>query len=250
MHHVIAGPDTQSREATARPGGGCYGGEVGCGNVSMQQSRLKPGQGQRRDEAAVIAALKAGDESAFRRVVAAHQASLLAFARTFLRDASAAEEAVQETWLALIAGIARFEERSALKSWLFAVLANIARSKARRDGRTISFTDAGYNEPGIDADRFAGDGSWLSPPGQWSEINPERILAGRQLLAHALAELEKLPPSQRAVVTLRDLEGLSAEEVCSILELSDGNQRILLHRGRTRIRAAIDRLLSGDPNAI
>ena len=215
----------------------------------MQQSRQKPGPGQRRQEASLIAALKAGDENAFRRVVAAHQASLLAFARTFLRDASAAEEAVQETWLAMIAGIARFEERSALKSWLFAVLANIARSKARRDGRTISFTDAGFNEPGVDADRFSGDGSWLSPPDKWSEINPERILAGRQLLAHALDALERLPPSQRAVVTLRDLEGLSAEEACSILELSEGNQRILLHRGRTRIRAAIEALLAGGPAA-
>jgi len=215
----------------------------------MQQSRQKPGPGQRRQEASLIAALKAGDENAFRRVVAAHQASLLAFARTFLRDASAAEEAVQETWLALIAGIARFEERSALKSWLFAVLANIARSKARRDGRTISFTDAGFHEPGVDADRFSGDGSWLSPPDKWSEINPERILAGRQLLAHALDALERLPPSQRAVVTLRDLEGLSAEEACSILELSEGNQRILLHRGRTRIRAAIEALLAGGPAA-
>ncbi len=215
----------------------------------MQQSRQKPGPGQRRHEASLIAALKAGDKNAFRRVVAAHQASLLAFARTFLRDASAAEEAVQETWLALIAGIARFEERSALKSWLFAVLANIARSKARRDGRTISFTDAGFHEPGVDADRFSGDGSWLSPPDKWSEINPERILAGRQLLAHALDALERLPPSQRAVVTLRDLEGLSAEEACSILELSEGNQRILLHRGRTRIRAAIEALLAGGPAA-
>lgn len=147
--------------------------------------------------------------------------------------------------MALISGIDRFEERSTLKSWLFSVLANIARTKAKRNGRTISFTDAGYNEPGVDADRFSGDGSWLSPPDKWSEINPERILGDRQLLDHALDEVEKLPPGQRAVVTLRDLEGLSSEETCTILELSEGNQRILLHRGRTRIRATIDKLLGG-----
>lgn len=205
--------------------------------------------GGRRDESALIVALKRGDEAAFREVFRTHQSSLLAFSRTFLRDASAAEEAVQETWLALISGIDRFEGRSALKSWLFSVLANIARTKARRNGRTISFTDAGYNEPGVDADRFSGDGSWLSPPGTWSEINPERILGDRQLLEHALAELERLPPSQRAVVSLRDVEGLSSEETCAILELSEGNQRILLHRGRTRIRAAIDRLLTEGLNA-
>jgi len=207
------------------------------------------GFGARRDECALVAALKRGDEAAFREVFRTHQPSLLAFSRTFLRDASAAEEAVQETWLAMISGIGRFEGRSTLKSWLFSVLANIARTKARRNGRTISFTDAGYNEPGVDADRFSGDGSWLSPPGQWSEINPERILGDRQLLDHAFAELERLPPSQRAVVTLRDIEGLSSEETCAILELSEGNQRILLHRGRTRIRAAIDSLLAEGLNA-
>lgn len=206
---------------------------------------MVPGFRDRRDERPLVAALKRGDEAAFRELYRKHQSSLLAFARTFLRDAASAEEAVQETWLALITGIDRFEARSSLKSWLFSVLANIARTKARRNGRTISFTDAGYNEPGVDADRFSGDGSWLSPPSKWSEINPERILGDRQLLDHALSELEKLPPSQRAVVTLRDLEGLSSEETCAILELSEGNQRILLHRGRTRIRAAIDRLLTG-----
>jgi RNA polymerase sigma-70 factor (ECF subfamily) len=207
------------------------------------------GFGARRDECALVAALKRGDEAAFREVFRAHQPSLLAFSRTFLRDASAAEEAVQETWLAMISGIGRFEGRSTLKSWLFSVLANIARTKARRNGRTISFTDAGYNEPGVDADRFSGDGSWLSPPGQWSEINPERILGDRQLLYSAFAELDRLPPSQRAVVTRRDIEGLSSEETCAILELSEGNQRILLHRGRTRIRAAIDSLLAEGLNA-
>jgi len=207
------------------------------------------GFGARRDECALVAALKRGDEAAFREVFRTHQPSLLAFSRTFLRDASAAEEAVQETWLAMISGIGRFEGRSTLKSWLFSVVANIARTKARRNGRTISFTDAGYNEAGVDADRFSGDGSWLSPPGQWSEINPERILGDRQLLYIAFAELERLPPSQRAVVTLRDIEGLSSEETCAILELSEGNQRILLHRGRTRIRAAIDSLLAEGLNA-
>lgn len=201
------------------------------------------GTGSRRDERALIAALKRGDEAAFRQLVAAQQKSMLAFARTFLRDPAAAEEAVQDTWLALISGIAKFEGRSSLKSWTFAVLANIARTKAKRNGRMVSFTDMGYNDPAVDPDRFSGDGSWLSPPGQWSEINPERIVGGRQLLAHALAVLETLPPNQRAVVTLRDIEGLTPEETCSILEVTEANHRILLHRGRSRIRAALEALL-------
>ena len=199
--------------------------------------------GSGRDERALIQALKRGDEQAFRRLVAEQQKSMLAFARTFLRDPAAAEEAVQDTWLALISGIARFEERSSLKSWTFAVLANIARAKAKRNGRSVSFSDMGYNDPAVDPDRFSGDGSWLSPPGRWSEINPERIVGGKQLLAHAIAVLETLPPNQRAVVTLRDLEGLSPEETCAILEVSEANHRILLHRGRARIRAALEALM-------
>jgi RNA polymerase sigma-70 factor (ECF subfamily) len=196
------------------------------------------------DERALIAALKRGDEQAFAFLVMRQQASMLAFARSFLRNPAAAEEAVQDTWLALITGIDMFEERASLKTWSFSVLANIARTKARREGRTISFTDMGYNEPGVDADKFSGDGTWLSPPGQWSEINPERIVAGRQMLAHAMAALDGLPDNQRAVVTLRDIEGLSAEDACSILGVSDANQRILLHRGRARIRASLDQILN------
>ncbi|HEV7344755.1 MAG TPA: RNA polymerase sigma factor [Devosia sp.] len=201
------------------------------------------GAGSRREELALIRALKRGDEKAFRQLVAEQHKSMLAFSRAFLRNPAAAEEAVQETWLAVISGIGRFEERSSLKSWTFAVLANIARTKATRDGRSISFTDLGYGDAAVDPDRFAGDGSWLSPPGRWSEINPERIVGARQLLAHAMAVLETLPPNQRAVVTLRDLEGLSSKETCAILEVSEANQRILLHRGRSRIRAVVEELM-------
>lgn len=204
---------------------------------------LVGGTSSRRDERALIAALKRGDEAAFRQLFAEQQKSMLAFARTFLRDPAAVEEAVQDTWLALISGISKFEERSSLKSWTFAVLANIARTKAKRNGRTVSFTEMGYNDPAVDPDRFSGDGSWLSPPGRWSEINPERIVGGRQMLAHALSVLETLPPNQRAVVTLRDIEGLSPEETCSILNVSEANHRILLHRGRSRIRGALETLL-------
>lgn len=202
------------------------------------------GQKGSTSERTLIDALKRGDEAAFRQLFASLQPSMLAFARSFLRDRTLAEEAVQDTWLALIAGIGQFEGRASLKTWSFSVLANIARSKARREGRTVSFTAMGCNEPGVDADRFSGDGSWLSPPGQWSGINPERIVGGRQMLAHAMAAVESLPDNQRAVVTLRDIEGLGAAETCAILDLSDANQRILLHRGRTRVRAALEQVLS------
>ncbi|WDR06299.1 RNA polymerase sigma factor [Devosia rhodophyticola] len=191
----------------------------------------------------LVVGLKKGDEAAFRQIFARENAALLAFARNFVRESAAAEEAVQDTWVAVIGGIGRFEGRSTLRSWIFSVLANIARTKAKRDGRVLSFSDMGYNDPAVDPDRFSGDGTWLSPPGRWSEINPERILGGRQLLAHAMAVLEQLPPNQRAVVQLRDLEGLSAPDACEILGITESNQRILLHRGRSRIRAAIEVLM-------
>jgi RNA polymerase sigma-70 factor, ECF subfamily len=212
------------------------------------EERMTSGKATSQEsEHALLAGLKRGDENAFRQLVAAHQKSMLSFARTFLRDPGAAEEAVQDTWLALISGISEFEGRSSLKSWIFAILANVARTKARKNGRTVTFTDMGYNDPAVDTDRFSGDGTWLSPPGQWYAITPERILGGKQLLIHVLAILETLPPAQRAVVTLRDLEGLAPEEACSILEITEANQRILLHRGRSRVRLELERLLA-DPS--
>ncbi|WDR02852.1 RNA polymerase sigma factor [Devosia algicola] len=206
--------------------------------------RHKP-NAEMSDELLVVA-LKKGDEAAFRQIFARENAALLAFARNFVRESAAAEEAVQDTWVAVIGGIGRFEGRSTLRSWIFSVLANIARTKAKRDGRILSFSDMGFNDPAVDPDRFSGDGTWLSPPGRWSEINPERIVGGRQLFAHAMVVMEELPPNQRAVVQLRDIEGLSAPDACDILGITEANQRILLHRGRSKIRAAIEVLMDPD----
>jgi len=190
--------------------------------------------------------LRRGDEATFRSLVRKHHASMVSFARSFLRDRSAAEEAVQDSWMAVISGIGSFEGRSSLKSWIFAIVANKARTKAKRDGRMVPFSAFGSaDEPAVDAERFTPEGSWASPPGSWSDINPERIVAGRQLLAHVMAILETLPAAQRTVVKLRDIEGLSAPEVCDVLEISEANQRILLHRGRSRVRQGIENLMAG-----
>jgi RNA polymerase sigma-70 factor (ECF subfamily) len=171
---------------------------------------------------------------------------MVSFARSFLRDRSAAEEAVQDSWIAIMSGIASFEGRSSLKSWIFAIVANKARTKAKRDGRMVPFADfGGPDEPAVSAERFTAEGSWQSPPASWSDISPERIVAGRQLLAHVMAIVETLPAAQRTVVTLRDIEGLDAPDVCAMLEISEANQRILLHRGRSRVRQAIEDLLAG-----
>jgi RNA polymerase sigma-70 factor (ECF subfamily) len=203
------------------------------------------------DGEALLERLRRGDETAFRLLVRQHHTSMVSFASGFLRDRSAAEEAVQDSWIAVLSGIGAFEGRSSLKSWMFAIVANKARTKARRDGRMVPFADFGAaDEPAVDAERFTPEGSWDSPPASWSDINPERIVAGRQLLAHVMAILETLPAAQRTVVRLRDLEGLSAPDVCEVLQISEANQRILLHRGRSRVRQGIDSLLADDKSPV
>ena len=183
-------------------------------------------------EADLVDRLRAGDEAAFATVVRAHHASLCRLARTFVGSGAIAEEVVQDTWLAVVRGVDRFEGRSSLRTWLFQILVYRARRTATRERRTDSGLDP-------DADRFDGTGAWSTPPVPWSEQVDDRLAAER-LAALARDLLETLPASQRQVVTLRDVEGLGAGEVADLLGLSDGNQRVLLHRGRARLRAEIE----------
>jgi RNA polymerase sigma-70 factor, ECF subfamily len=184
------------------------------------------------DEGALIERLRAGDEDAFATVVGLHHGALCRLARTFVGSAAIAEEVVQETWLAVVRGVDRFEGRSSLRTWLFHILVNRARTTATRERRA----DSGV-EP--DADRFDGRGVWSSPPVPWADQVDNR-LAAEQAAALALDLIETLPDAQRQVVVLRDVEGLSATEVVELLGVSDGNQRVLLHRGRARLRAGLE----------
>jgi RNA polymerase sigma-70 factor, ECF subfamily len=184
------------------------------------------------DEGALIERLRAGDEDAFATVVRLHHGALCRLARSFVGSAAIAEEVVQETWLAVVRGVDRFEGRSSLRTWLFHILVNRARTTATRERRA----DSGV-EP--DADRFDGTGVWSSPPVPWADQVDNR-LAAEQTAALARDLIETLPDAQRQVVVLRDVEGLSATEVVQLLGLSDGNQRVLLHRGRARLRAGLE----------
>jgi RNA polymerase sigma-70 factor (ECF subfamily) len=203
----------------------------------------------RQDDARFVAALRQGDEAAFARLVESYHASLLRLARLYVTDA-AAEDVVQETWLGLLRGLDRFEGRAALKTWLFRILVNRARTRAARDGRTVPFStlvdlETETVEPAVDPARFrsADDprwpGHWLLPPAA-DDLPEHRLLAG-ELTERVRAAVVALPPAQREVVTLRDIQGLSGDEVCRLLDLSDGNQRVLLHRGRSKVRAALER---------
>jgi RNA polymerase sigma-70 factor (ECF subfamily) len=205
------------------------------------EAGLKSDQAEQTDDA-LVERLLAGDESAFSEVATHLQSSLLRLARTFVADHGAAEEVVQETWLGVVKGLRSFERRSSLKTWIFRILVNRARTRGARDGRTMHFSalnPAGESGSAIE-DRFSADGRWAPPPSLWTERNPEDVLLRAEtadILQHAI---DGLPPIQRAVLTLRDIDGLEAREVCNMLAITETNQRVLLHRARTRVRAALE----------
>lgn len=190
-------------------------------------------------DAGLLAGLPAGDEAAFTALVGRYQLRLVGLATTFVGRRDLAEDVVQETWLAVLKGMDRFEGRAALRTWLFQICANRARTAAVREQRVDPVADLDGEPP---PDPFAVDGSWLTPPRRWAGRQADDADDSR-LVAAVRAAIEDLPPRQRRVVTLRDVDGLSAEEVCAVLSISDANQRVLLHRGRAHVRAAIDRVL-------
>ncbi len=204
------------------------------------------------DDVAVVAALQRGDEAVFAELVTAYSSSLLRLAQDFVRTRSVAEEVVQETWLAVLNGIDRFEGRSSLKTWVFRILVNTAKTRGVREARTVPFSalvEEG-NERAVPEERFRGaddewPGHWASPPRSLDTVPEERLLA-RETRGRIAEALATLPESQRVVVTLRDVAGWDADEVCEALDLSEGNQRVLLHRGRAKLRAALERYLEED----
>jgi RNA polymerase sigma-70 factor (ECF subfamily) len=184
-------------------------------------------------EADLVERLRAGDEAAFVDVVNAHHASLVRIAMSFVGSRAVAEETVQDTWLAVVKGIDRFEGRSSLRTWLIGIVVNRAKTAGARERRTVPF-DAATPPPELERS-FGSDGQWTRPPQPWTDDIEERIVA-QQIVARLGGFLDDLPPMQRAVVTMRDVEGLPAAEVCRLLGLSEANQRVQLHRGRTRLR--------------
>jgi RNA polymerase sigma-70 factor, ECF subfamily len=200
-------------------------------------------------EAQLLEALRAGDEAAFAQLVREYQPSLVRVARIYVSTQAAAEEVAAETWLAVLKGLDRFEGRSSLKTWIFRILTNIAKTRAQRDGRTLPFSslqDPGrVPEAAVDADRFL-DSEHPRWPGHWAvrpEPWPEDALVAAETQALVAEAIEALPPAQRAVISLRDVEGWSSEEVRNALELSETNQRVLLHRARSKVRRALEAYL-------
>jgi RNA polymerase sigma-70 factor, ECF subfamily len=197
------------------------------------------------DEAELVQAIRDGDERAFAELVDRYHASLVRVAAGYVRDPAVAEEVAQDTWLAVLKGIDRFERRSSLKTWIFRILANQAKTRAERERRTVPFsalTDAegDPDAPAVDPERFDSvTGMWSQPPGRWPDEPEGELLRGeaRRLI---LETIDMLPDGQRAVITLRDVEGFDSADACNVLGISEVNQRVLLHRARSRVRQALE----------
>lgn len=204
----------------------------------------------------LVAALRQGDEQAFTQLVTALHGPLLRVALMYVANRAVAEDVIQQTWLGVLQGLDRFEGRSALRTWIFRILVNIAKTRGKAESRSVPFsalaeTEVAEDEPAVPPERFLLDerdparGYWASTPRDWSTLPEERLLSteARATIAQAIATL---PPAQREVITLRDVEGCSAEEVCEALAISAGNQRVLLHRARAKVRRALERYLDAE----
>jgi RNA polymerase sigma-70 factor (ECF subfamily) len=203
------------------------------------------------DERALVTALRAGDEAAFAALVDRYSASMIRVAQGYCRSRAVAEEVVQEAWLGVLKGLDRFEGRAALKTWIFRILVNTAKTRGEREARTVPFSSLRDDEggPSVDPARFMDasqtwGGHWATPPERW-DASPEGVLLGAETRAVIDEAIQGLPPTQQQVITFRDIEGWSSEEVCNVLGLSETNQRVLLHRARSKVRAALEDYMAG-----
>jgi len=196
------------------------------------------------EDALLVEGLRAGDEAAFAAVMRMYGRGMLRVAEMYVSSRAIAEDVVQEAWVGVLRGIGRFEGRSSLKTWLYRIVANTAKTRGVRESRSVPFSslgDGGY-EGTVDPDRFLGSGErfpghWAVPPQAWA---PEGRLLADETLDVVERAIEKLPPAQRAVITMRDVQGFTSEEVCNALDLTETNQRVLLHRARAKVRGALE----------
>lgn len=225
--------------------------------TDLQQDAGRSDQAEQatgEEEMRLIAALRAGDESAFARLLDRYHNALVRLALVYVDDRAVAEEVAQETWLGVLQGLGRFEGRSSLKTWIFRILMNTARTRGVREARTIAFSALAVagddmDEPAVDPDRFLPPdhsnwpGHWAAAPSSWSQT-PEQLLLSVETRAHIDSAIAALPPNQAEVMTLRDIDGWTSEEVCNVLGITETNQRVLLHRARSKVRQALEQYLS------
>ncbi len=216
--------------------------------IEPQLERLSP------DDRRLVAALRAGEEAAFEELIDRYHPALVRLAMAFVPSRAVAEDVAQDAWLGVLRGIDRFEGRSSLRTWLYRILVNTAKTRGVRESRSVPFAALaveGDDGPSVDPRRFRPlddpslPGAWASPPHSWDGL-PEATLLGRETLEVIDRAIGSLPPAQQQVIRLRDVEGFSAREVSDLLELSDANERVLLHRARSKVRQALESYLSED----
>jgi RNA polymerase sigma-70 factor (ECF subfamily) len=200
------------------------------------------------EEAQLINALRNGDEQAFVRLVTTHHLAMIHTALLYVATPAIAEEVVQETWLEVFRGLSRFGARSSLKTWIFRILTNIAKTRGRQESRSVAFStlvspESDAEEPAVPPDRFHESGPWMggwrTAPREWADLPEERLLT-QEIRARIVDAINALAPQQRAVISLRDVSDWTAEEVCAVLEISAANQRVLLHRARSKVRSMLE----------
>lgn len=200
----------------------------------------------------LVAALRRGDEKAFEQLLERYHNALIRVAMAYVSRSVIAEEVVQEVWLSVLQNLDKFEGRSSLKTWIFRILINRAKSRGVRESRSIPFSalrsrDDGSSEPSVDADRFdPANHEWLVAPQSWETVPEEHFLAG-ETRSYIQRAIDALPPNQRTVITLRDVDGWSSEEVCRLLNISEANQRVLLHRARSGVRRSLEQYFAMAP---
>jgi len=218
--------------------------EAAAGSTPPGAAAATPGAGE--GEGDLLEALRRGDERAFARLVDRHHASMVRVARLYVASTPAAEEVAQEAWLGVLQGLATFQGRCTLKAWIFSIVGNCAKTRGARDKRMVPLSSLGREDQdggaSVEPERFLDEshprwsGHWSKPPEAWSD---ERLVAQETVRAIGAA-MEALPPAQRAVMTMRDVEGLGSEETCQVLGISEANQRVLLHRARSKVRKAME----------
>lgn len=220
------------------------------------QGRAEPdGAGASKEDLRLAEAIRNGDESAFSILAGRYHSAMIRHAMTYVQNLDVAEEVVQETWLGVLEGLSRFEGRSSLKTWIYRILINRAKTTGVRESRSVPFSPLGASAgdadgPAVDPSRFRSTGYWVDhwaePPDAWDDDTPEKLLLSKEGLAQIEKAIAALPPTQRQVLIMRDVEGLGSEEVCSILQISVTNQRVLLHRARSKVRRELERYLEGN----
>jgi RNA polymerase sigma-70 factor, ECF subfamily len=203
------------------------------------------------EENELLARLRAGDERAFEALVERNYATMLAVARTYVKSRAVAEEVVQEAWLGVLKGLDRFQGRSSLRTWIMSILVNTAKTRGVREARSVPYSSLAPEgeESAVEPERFRGaddpfPGHWRAYPGDWHRL-PQEALLERETMQVVLDAIENLPPAQRMVIAMRDIQGCGPEEVCAALDVSEGNQRVLLHRARSRVRDALEKHFDG-----